>query len=316
MKIRHYLIFLGLTIFPVAHFLLQDYPNTEFYLAILSLSLICIALFKHHYKDRVFPFDFDEGLNFKKWGWIGLGTLLIYGVTAVFSGISLPTGEFTPIVVPTFDYSINYFNTYQLPTYMNDILFNITLVAPAEELCKLASMISIFIFLAAYRLSKKARYAASVGLPVSFWSLLHVYSNPVYIVTPLFVVSAFIAGIILVFVLWKTKSILAAILVHGFYNSIVVFLRSQGMSAYAMSEAVAAIATALQAISSTIVDGIVNFISAASGGAIMIPPWAVQLVLLGLLLFSFWRWAKRLPWVILAAMALAFVALLFGFFSI
>lgn len=225
---RDFVIFFCLTVFIVAHFLLQDYPETEFYLALMVLSLFGLLLLKHYHKDTEFPFDFDENLTLPKWVWIIGCTAVVYAITSFFSGIVAAAGAFSPIVVPRFGYSVNYVILGALPTYVNDMLFNITLVAPAEELCKLVTMTALFIYLSAWIHDKKIKYVLAVGVPIAFWSILHVYSNPVYIANPLFVVSAFNSGIVLVIALWKTESILAAILCHGFFNCIVIFLWNQG----------------------------------------------------------------------------------------
>ena len=225
---RDFVVFFCLTVFIVAHFLLQDYPETEFYLALMVLSLFGLLLLKHYHSDKEFPFDFDENLTLPKWAWIVGCTAGVYAVSAFFSGIIAAAGAFSPIVVPRFGYSVSYFVLGALPTYVNDMLFNITLVAPAEELCKLVTMTALFIFLTSWTSDKKIRYGLAVGVPIAFWSILHVYSNPVYIGDPLFVVSAFVSGVVLVIALWKTQSILAAILCHGFYNCAIIFLMNQG----------------------------------------------------------------------------------------
>ncbi len=42
------------------------------------------------------------------------------------------------------------------------------------------------------------------------------------------VATAFIAGLIMYGVMWKTKSVLAAIFVHALYNSIILYLAYAG----------------------------------------------------------------------------------------
>lgn len=197
----------------------------------MLMCLFGVVLLKHYHKDRDFPFDFDENLTLTKWGWILGGTAVIYGISAFFASISTPTGAFeSPINIPQFGYNINYFGSYQLPTFANDMLFNITLVAPAEEFCKLVTITAFFLFLKGYDwIPKEVRMLISVGVPVSFWAILHVYSNQAYINNSWFVVSAFCSGIMLVVVLWKTQSILAAILSHGFYNCLVIYLMATGL---------------------------------------------------------------------------------------
>jgi len=192
----------------------------------LILSLIAVMMLKHYHKDKEFPCDFDENLSFQKWMWILAGTVGSFILMSFFGSISMPSGQFDPtIFVPTiFFLGI----TQQFPTYVNDMLFNIALVAPAEELTKLTCMVGLYLFLGQYTRDKKIKLGISVGLPVFFWAVLHVYKNPAYIGNYWHVVGAFSSGLLFMLVLWKTKSVLAAILAHGLYNCLVIFLVSQG----------------------------------------------------------------------------------------
>jgi membrane protease YdiL (CAAX protease family) len=60
-----------------------------------------------------------------------------------------------------------------------------------------------------------------VGMPVFFWALLHLilaYSDPVM------VIPAFVNGILLIILLWKTHCILACIFAHWLYNASIVLI--------------------------------------------------------------------------------------------
>jgi len=222
-SVRDLLVFFGLTVFIVAHFWLQNYPDTEFFLTLTVLSLFIIVLLKHYHKDREFPFDFDENLTAEKWGWIILCAIVIYGINYTFSNVIVAAG-FTFITVPVSAQPMS-FVSLQFPTYVNDMLFNITLVAPGEELCKLVTITVLFLFSANYRwISKKGRLYFSVALPVGFWAVLHTYGSPQFVEHPLFVLPAFLSGVVLVWLLHKTQSILAAILSHGFHNCFIIVI--------------------------------------------------------------------------------------------
>lgn len=84
----------------------------------------------------------------------------------------------------------------------------------------------------------------------------------------------------------------------------------------AIGDALAVIKEALESISGTIINGIINFVSLVSGGAINIPPFVVQLILIALVLLSFWKWAKRLPLIILVLLGLFLMAFLVDLFSL
>lgn len=217
------MVFFGLTAFIVAHFLLQDFPNTEFYLALLLISFMVLLGLKYYHRDKELFVDFDEDLNVGSWLWIAVGTFAVFVVSSFF----VKAFAESSIYVPSFQYGIVYLQQFQLPPYFNDVLFNIVLVAPAEELSKLVTMQVLYLFMykgASRSHSWGIKEAVAVGVPVGIWSILHVYRNPAYIGNLMLVVSAFIAGLIIFAVLYKTKSILAAILCHGFYNSLVIFL--------------------------------------------------------------------------------------------
>lgn len=219
-------MFFCLIAFPVAHFKLQEYAHIDLYLSLMTFSLFGVIMVKHYYKDRHLPFDFDENLTAEAWLWIGGAVVGILGLSAFFSSVTLPTGQFdaTTVIVPTFGWA------YQFPTFVNDMLFNLTLIAPAEELAKLVSTCAIYLMLKQYRfIEEKIRLAISVIVPCFFWSVLHVYGNPQYIGHPAYVISAFVSGIILYVVLWKTKSLLAMIMAHGFYNCLVIYMWEVGM---------------------------------------------------------------------------------------
>lgn len=99
-----------------------------------------------------------------------------------------------------------------LTTFLSLLLYGLVMAATAEELLKLTMFAEL-----------KARYGKHwygvfiyVGFPVGFWALLHgvqAYNDP------LMILPAFINGIVLIIVLWKTKSILTCIFSHFLFNA-------------------------------------------------------------------------------------------------
>lgn len=69
---------------------------------------------------------------------------------------------------------------------------------------------------------------------------------------------------------------------------------------------------ALNLLQSAIVNAILGGLSAVG---INIPPFVIQLILIGLMLFFFWKWVHRLPWLILILLGVFLAALLMGIFS-
>ena len=99
--------------------------------------------------------------------------------------------------------------------FLSDALYTCILVATGEELLKLAGFAEI---------RSKKFYGAkvlAVIVPVGLWATYHgiqAYNNPVMIVP------AFFNGLILMGLLWMTKSFLAPIIAHGLYNTVTILL--------------------------------------------------------------------------------------------
>jgi len=99
--------------------------------------------------------------------------------------------------------------------FLSDALYTCILVATGEELLKLAGFAEI---------RSKNFYGAqvlAVIVPVGLWATYHgiqAYNNPVMIIP------AFFNGLILMGLLWITKSFLAPIIAHGLYNTVTILL--------------------------------------------------------------------------------------------
>jgi membrane protease YdiL (CAAX protease family) len=70
-----------------------------------------------------------------------------------------------------------------------------------------------------------AKYVAVVA-PIAGWALLHTFDNPAYQTQYMlvFVSSAFLAGLLMYYAMSKTKSLLAAMLIHAGYNIVILYL--------------------------------------------------------------------------------------------
>jgi hypothetical protein len=108
--------------------------------------------------------------------------------------------------------------------FLSLLLFGLVMAATSEELLKLTMFAEL-----------KERYGSRwygvflyVGFPVGFWALLHgiqAYSNP------LLIVPAFINGVVLLVLLWRTKCILSCVLSHWLYNAGITLLSFMNGSA-------------------------------------------------------------------------------------
>lgn len=211
-----YFVFCGV---PIASFLLQDYPNTYFYLGLLTIFLILLIWLRLYYKETKQLLDYDENLNFEKLVYVAVG------IVGVFLSASILVRKFvkSSIYIPYQGLDVTYVGGFQLSGIWNDILFQLVLVAPSEELCKLVLHLALYMKLRGAFSSQVAK-GASIGIPIFFWAMLHAYRAYTGPNMGVLIFSAFVGGLIIFYVMYKTKSLLSAILVHGGYNSLVLWL--------------------------------------------------------------------------------------------
>ncbi len=218
-SIRDLLLYFAFSGVPIASFLLQDYPNTYFYLGLLTIFLILLIWLRMYHKESDQLLDYDENLNFEKLMYIAIGIIGVY-LTASFIVSKFAKSS---IYIPYQGMDVTYIGGFQLSGVWNDILFQLVLVAPSEELCKLVLHLALYMKLRG-AFSKPVAKTASVGIPIFFWAMLHAYRAYTGPNMGVLILSAFIGGLIIFYIMYKTRSLLSAILVHGGYNSIVLLL--------------------------------------------------------------------------------------------
>lgn len=196
-----------------------------FYTILLALNWISLILIYIFYKDTRNLVNYMENLNRDSFIYILVGIVAVFMFAAV---ISRPWHT-SAIFVPTFaamNFSLTNFDFYAL---IMAILVNFALVANSEETTKLIGHNALYLYLTSrYPERPDVIKYASVLAPITFWSLLHAY---VAYIGPLIwqlVFAAWVAGMIIFAVLWKTRSLLAAVTIHGSYNVIVVTATGMG----------------------------------------------------------------------------------------
>ena len=95
-------------------------------------------------------------------------------------------------------------------TVLDDVLYNMVLVAPAEECIKMMATLTI------YRRTKNE--VVSVVAPVGVWAVSHAYLAYLGDNMPVLVLGAFLSGIVLYLAIKYSKSLLNAIVAHAIYN--------------------------------------------------------------------------------------------------
>jgi membrane protease YdiL (CAAX protease family) len=213
--IRDLILFFVFAGVPIVSFWLQDYPDTPFFASMLVVFLIVLMWLRQYHGEEEYRklVDYDENLHAESFLWIALGIIGTYFMS------SLLVRSFTTssIWVPTHNLEMTYLNTFQLSGFWNDVLFQIVLVAPAEELCKLALHLAFYLKLKG-AFSEPIARGVSIGAPIFFWAMMHVYRAYTGPNMMTLLMAAFIGGLIIFGVMYKTRSLMAAILVHSGYN--------------------------------------------------------------------------------------------------
>jgi hypothetical protein len=228
---RDLIVYFAFCALPIAGFLLMNEPGATFDVALLTISLLVILWFKVYYKDPSQLLDFDENLTGESLVWIVLGVIGCLAVSTFMVSSFVHTGSYiSSIWVPTVKLGLSV-GSLIVPTFWNNVLFTMVLVVTAEECSKLVASLGIYMWFKGFLGETWASLVAIVG-PIAGWAYLHTYANPQYQTAwaGILVLTAFLSGLLMFYVMKHCKSLLAAMLVHAGYNIIVIYL-TQGAAA-------------------------------------------------------------------------------------
>lgn len=223
---RDLLVYFAFCALPIAGFWLLGQSSVQFDTALFTVSFVVLLGFKFYYKDPSMLLDWDENLNV---------TALLYIFLGVVGSLALATfltTRFTQslnwvssIYVPVAPLGLSVGPT-QIPTFLSNVLFTLTLVVTAEETSKLVTALGLYVWLKDIIGKTFARIIA-IAAPILGWALLHTFENPLYQTQYwiVFVGSAFGAGLLMYYAMQKTKSLLSALLIHAAYNIILLALK-------------------------------------------------------------------------------------------
>lgn len=212
------LVFFAIASLPIASFLLLNYPETQFYISMLLVSLVVIIWLEKYSEKPVVAYT--ENLTLEKLAIAVGGVLGCLAVSTFFTATFLHS----VLYVPTQKLDLTY-GGFMLPAFWTDILFTLVLVATAEECTKLVIILALYTWL-------RDRFGAgfskwvTVAIAVGGWALLHTYSNPLTYGGPNgwgYLTAAAMCGVIMFLVLQYTHSLLATFLVHFGYNATVLY---------------------------------------------------------------------------------------------
>jgi len=220
---RDLLIFFAFSALPIAGFMLANFPNTQFDVSLLVVSLIVLLWFQQYYKETHQLLVYDENLHSMSLVYVVLGVIASLAIATYLTSAYLQQ-TVSSIYVPTTKMSLS-IGTTILPAFWSDVLFTLTLVAPAEECSKLVSSLGFYVWLKD-KIGDWLAKVIAIVVPIGMWALLHTYQNPQYMgeYMMVFVGTAFIAGLVIEYIMMKTKSLLAAILCHALYNCVLLYI--------------------------------------------------------------------------------------------
>ena len=213
---RDLIIFNVLVGLAAVHFLLKTLGTylekaTWVFLTMWIMSLVLLVWLRVYGGERGDIVDYDENLKRDH-------LPIIFGAVAamvIVSSVLVSSFTRSAIYVPRpgLALSLGHLSTAGL---VDDLLYNVVLVAPAEESMKLVGILAL------YRRTRNT--PISVAAPVGFWAVLHAYQSYQGELMPILVFSAFLSGIILFLVLKYTRSLLNAQIAHAGFNSIVILM--------------------------------------------------------------------------------------------
>jgi membrane protease YdiL (CAAX protease family) len=227
------LVFFAIASLPIASFLLLGYPNTQFYVSLLLVSLVVIvALRTYNGHGKGTFLVYDENLNLEKLVIAVGGALGCLAIASLFTSAFIHSILFVPMTKLGVTYG-----GFTLPAFWTDILFTLVLVVAAEECTKLVIILALHGWLKDRFGATMSKWTA-VGVAVGGWALLHTYSNPetyggangwVYLA------AAFVCGLVMFLVLSYTHSLLASMIVHLVYNAVVIYMAYYPMTVAGLS---------------------------------------------------------------------------------
>ena len=188
----------------------------EFFIIVWLVSFIGLIALRMWVPEpsRAEVVDYDENLSWQHLDRIILGLLLVE-MTAIAVNL-LGSAAVTAMWIPSL--SLNWYD---------DLLFNIGLVATAEESAKVLAIKALQMRLG----DTPEGRAFSVAMPIAFWAVLHgyhsyaVYGSEMW----LLIAAAFISGLIMYWVLRETRSIMSCYIIHGAYNALVILTQAIGL---------------------------------------------------------------------------------------
>jgi len=208
--------------FIVPYFYLANYAdslswrNVSTFAGMAYGSVIVLVLYRIYFGEPKagasgYVVDYDENFNFQSAAMVPVGVLLLLAATFLLTGLISAAGGFSSILyTPRIRFAYT-FPAAGVTLLLTTWAFHTFVVAMPEEALKLSGILF---------LGNRFGEAWGVGLSVGIWAVLH--SVQAY-ASLILVIPAFIAGLILYWLLKVTGNICAPTLAHGAYNTVVSY---------------------------------------------------------------------------------------------
>jgi len=212
-----------LTTLVIVHFFLSTQGTslataTTIYAIMWLMSLVILAMLRVYggrsgqEGDLV---DYDENVGRAHLPWL-IGSVAVIAIIGGLAAAAVSRGITVGLLYvprPSLAQAQGLFGTASV---LDDVLYNFFLVAQAEESVKLMAILTLY--------RKTRNELVSTGLPIGIWAIFHAYMAYVGQGMDMFLIAAFVSGIVLYIILRQTKSLLNAVIAHGIYDTIVILV--------------------------------------------------------------------------------------------
>lgn len=199
-------LFTGLKVFPSE----EEFKALNVFGMVYLFSIVAIMFMRVRFGEA--PIPWSQDLDRRALGLVLVGLVGVLAVSTVATSFF-----FTSIIyVPRFSVQLA-----SLPQVASDVVYQFTVVAPAEEFAVLA--IAMGLYKGIPRLQEPI---FALGASRLLWAVAHGYLA--YGAQWNLLAAAFLAGLVMSYLMLETRSILTPWLIHGAYNSLIV-LKQAGL---------------------------------------------------------------------------------------
>jgi membrane protease YdiL (CAAX protease family) len=223
--LKLFILFNVLTLLISIHYLLLTFDTpmfatTLFYIVMWIASDVMLIWMRLYYGEIKW-LDYDEDPTRKHFTtWLG-GLAGVVVAASVVPRILEKVALTSVIYVPSPKRMMAQGMPLDLWSLASDMLFTLCLCALAEETMKVAAHTALYN-------STKNEWLSAI-IPIAIWGVIHgyvAYTGPLQL--PL-IAAAFAAGIIMFLALKRSRSLLLVVLVHGFFNILVILMTTFGV---------------------------------------------------------------------------------------